>query len=171
MPEPCSPRRPVDLIFRIVRSRISSGIVMRLRQTLTVGVCLLMLCASSLASSCELSCSLPASHQHFSNSESPQQSVAMSASHCDHMRMRGAHDRWPNSITQTPGCVRSRCWRSDVSSLAMRASAKNPQATDQWALAALDGESEPVHLQSTFSPVQPDRQAALSPPISTVLRI
>jgi hypothetical protein len=158
------------LAFRIVRSRISSGVVMRLRHTLTVGVCLLMMCATSLASACELSCSLPSNHRHVSTSERVQKPEVMSASHCAHMQRSGAHDGWPNSITQTSSCVDRPCWRSDVSSLAMKASA-NPQFADHLKLTPVVGQPEPFNFKSIVSPAQLHRQAVPSPPLSTVLQI
>ncbi len=143
---------------------------MRLRNTLTVGVCLLLMCASSLVSSCELGCSLSAGHQHVSINESSQEPVAMHASHCAHMLMGCAHHGWANSITQASGCVQNPCWRPDVSSTAVKDSA-SPLLADQWAVAAIGGGAELLHFQSTVSPGRRDLQSALSPPLSRVLRI
>ena len=86
----------------LLEAKIGHGDSMQLKNAIAVSLSLLLLCASSLASACELSCSLAPSHPSSSPisspyepstapaSESTASAVSMSHSHCGHAGM-GRH--------------------------------------------------------------------------------
>lgn len=144
---------------------------MRLRPALTVGVCLLLFCASSLASACELSCSLPATHHHASLTGVNHSSGTMSHSHCAHMQMRGAKNSWPNTAASTSGCVARACWRPEAFSPAVKASGIAGSA-DRLTAVSIGDQGQPFLNAHGASGVQPRLRHAVSPPdLFLVLRI
>jgi hypothetical protein len=142
----------------------------KLTQALTVGVCLLMLCVSSFASVCQLSCSLPQNHQHASAAPGHTTSASMNRSHCAHMQMRGSCRGSLYSVNNS-GCVETSCWRPDVLSSAVK-TANIAHSANNQVTALVSGEpGESSMFGSSSVPIQIDRRTTLFSPLSPVLRI
>jgi hypothetical protein len=141
----------------------------RLTRALPVCLCLLMLCVSSFASVCQLSCSLAHDHPHPSVPVGVATPAAITPSHCAHMHVRGAGNGTTVSMSNS-GCVQTPCGRPDILSSA---------AKSDIAL-GVDYQVTAVASHSTFdlpglalssSSIQLDRRTTPFSPLLSVLRI
>ena len=90
---------------------------MRLRQAFTVGLCLLTLCVSSFASTCQIACASSPIQRHQS---SVTCSNAAHHGHCTHMAMSGVCNG--DSVSSVSCNEPLACWKADLFASAAKAS-------------------------------------------------
>src|SRR5579862_3568216 len=91
---------------------------MKLKHAFKVGLCVLTLCVSSFASSCEINCAAPLAHQHHSSATCSKAAVSHH-DHCAHMAMRSSGQ--DASLSSASCKAPLPCWKTNLFASATKA--------------------------------------------------
>jgi hypothetical protein len=148
---------------------------MQLKHAIAAGISVLILCVSSFASVCELSCSLthPAKHPTRHSSAQQTSETSMSMSECGHAMTRKADRPADRSCEDTSTCSGTPCDQAPVfvSQLTVR---QNPSAAVHTQFVSIATRSHQAIIDAGFDVLQPARMQVEPPligPLSLALRI